>query len=260
VLALLSPAKKLDWTTEVVAPDPTRPQLLDHVRELLDVARPLKAGDLRRLMGISDELAALNHERFQALDLDAGPDLARPALLAFAGDVYVGLDAKTLSPDDLRWAQDHVAVLSGLYGFLRPLDLIMPYRLEMGTKLENPRGRDLYAFWRGAVVDRVNDAVAGHADPTLVNLASQEYFKAVDRKRLAPRIVTPVFQDVKGGKARSLFLFVKRARGAMARWMIARRAERVEDLKAFDGLGYSFVPEASTGDTWVFRRPQPPPP
>lgn len=259
ILALLSPAKKLDFERPVPTDTFTRPALIDDVRELLAVARRQSAADLKRLMDISDDLATLNHARFQVLDPEpAAPD-ARQALLAFAGDVYVGLDACSLSPDDLSWAQDHLAVLSGLYGYLRPLDLIQPYRLEMGTRLANPRGKDLYAFWKQRLADRVNAAVAGHADPTVVNLASDEYFSAVDTKRLTSRVVTPVFQDIKDGKARAVFLFVKRARGRMARWIVEHRIERAEDLKGFEEDGYRFVEDVSDAARWVFRRPQPPP-
>jgi hypothetical protein len=208
-------------------------------------------------MHLSDNLATSTWERFQQLSL--APEGGRPAALTFAGEVYQGLDAWSLSADDLAWAQDHLAILSGLYGLLRPLDRLQPYRLEMGTKLDNPRGKDLVSFWRAVVTRRVDALVAGHADPTVVNLASDEYFSAVDRKGLTARVVTPVFQDIKDGKARALFLFVKRARGAMARWIVEHRAERAEQLKEAAVHDYRFVPEASDDVRWVFRRPQPPP-
>lgn len=224
---------------------------------IAEVARGKSAAELAKLMDLSEDLATLTFERFQAFSLD--PEGGRPALLAFNGDVYQGLDAYTLSAADLGWAQDRLRILSGLYGLLRPLDRMHPYRLEMGSKLANPRGKDLATFWRGVLAPELDRAVAGHPDPTLVNLASDEYFGAIDRKRLAARVVTPVFQDVKDGKARSLFLFVKRARGRAARWLIEHRADRADALKDAELEGYRFDREASEPDRWVFRRPQPPP-
>lgn len=259
ILALLSPAKKLDFDRPLPTAAHTRPAFVEDTRALLAVARGQSVADLQRLMDLSDDLATLTHGRFQTLDPEPPAEEARPALLAFAGDVYVGLDAASLGEADLAWAQDHLRVLSGLYGLLRPLDLIQPYRLEMGTALPNPRGKDLYAFWKARLAPAVDAAVAGHPDPTVVNLASDEYFSAVDRRALKARVVTPVFQDIKDGKARAVFLFVKRARGRMARWIVDHRVERAEDLKRFDLDGYRFVAEASDTDRWVFRRPQPPP-
>lgn len=259
MLALLSPAKKLDFARPL--PEgvvPTDPLLARELAEVLAVARRLTVADLAEKMELSDALATSTHTRFQ--DFPATPEGGRPAILAFAGDVYQGLDASSLGAADLAWAQDHVAILSGLYGWLRPLDRIHPYRLEMGTKLENPRGRDLYAYWRPVLAARVEEAVTGHEDKTVVNLASDEYFSAVDRKSLRADVVTPVFQDVRDGKARSLFLFVKRARGAMARWIVQHRVERASALREAVVDGYRFDPDASDGARWVFRRPQPPPP
>jgi uncharacterized protein len=254
MLTLLSPAKKLDFESPLPAVASTTPELLDRARVVLGAARELSVKRLAELMDLSQDLAELTHERFQALDLDR--DDGRPALLAFAGDVYQGLQAKTLSTSDLLWAQDHVAILSGLYGLLRPLDRIQPYRLEMGSKLKNPRGRDLRAAWRDALAPAI-DRLAGEG--TVVNLASDEYFSAVDGGALEAAVVTPVFQDVKDGKARALFLFVKRARGAMTRWIVTHRVDRPEGLKDAEIDGYRFVAEASDEARWVFRRPQPPP-
>lgn len=251
MLTLLSPAKKLDFDSEIPAVAATRPVLLDRAKEVLAAARKQSKRDLAALMDLSDDLAALTHRRFTEMDLDA--DLGRPALLAFAGDVYQRLDAGSLPVADLAWAQDHVAILSGLYGLLRPLDRIQPYRLEMGSKLANPRGRDLYASWKDALAPEIDRRAGG----VVLNLASDEYFSAVDRKKLRARVVTPVFQDVKGGKARSLFLFVKRARGAMARWVIERRVDAPDALRDAVIDGYRFDAEASDGDRWVYRRPQP---
>ncbi len=258
MLALLSPAKKLDLARKIPEGiDPTTPPLLAEARALHAVAREKSKADWAKLMDLSDDLATSTWERFQAFD---AAEPGRPALLTFAGDVYVGADAARWSVEDLRWSQEHVVILSGLYGVLRPLDGMAPYRLEMGTRLSNPRGKDLYAWWKRILAPDLSARVAGHADPTIVNLASDEYFSAVDLKKLTPRVVTPVFHDVKDGKARSLFLFVKRARGAMVRWMVQHRVERAEELKAAQFDGYRFVPDASTDDRWVFERPQPPPP
>ncbi len=260
MLALLSPAKKLDLDTPPSTAHHSQPALLGHTEALLPVTKQLGKADLQQLMGISDALAELNHERFQALQTPFDADNARPAALTFAGEVYTALDAPSLSEADLLWSQDHVRILSGLYGMLRPLDLMQPYRLEMGTKLENPRGKNLYQFWRETLTPAVREALEGHEHPTVINLASNEYSKAVDLRGLGAPVITPKFQDVKGGKARTLFLFAKRARGWMARWMIEQRATDPEQLKAFDVGGYRYDPDASDDTTWVFRRPQPPPP
>ncbi|MEZ4237637.1 MAG: peroxide stress protein YaaA [Myxococcota bacterium] len=254
----MSPAKKLDDAKPVPTDRITEPRFVDDAAVLLERARALTRADLTKLMHVSDALATSTFERFQAMSF--APEGGRQAVLTFAGEVYQGLDATTLGAADLDWAQDHVAILSGLYGLLRPLDRMRPYRLEMGTKLANPGGKDLVSFWRERITPAIDAAVAGHEDPTVVNLASDEYFSAIDRKRLQARVVTPVFQDVKAGKARSLFLFVKRARGAMTRWLVEQRVERAEALKEAEVLGYRFVAEASEGDRWVFRRPQPPSP
>ncbi len=260
MLALLSPAKKLNLDHAFDATVVSQPDFLDDTRELVPVVQQLTAPDLQDLMGISEALATLNHDRFQAMDLPFTADNARPAALTFAGEVYTALDAWSLGKADLSWSQDHIRILSGLYGMVRPLDLIQPYRLEMGTKLANPRGKNLYAFWRETLTPELAKAVVDHVDPTIVNLASAEYSKAVDLKAIDAPVLTPVFQDVKDGKARTLFLFAKRARGWMARWMVEQRAEHPEDLKGFNVGGYRFDADASDDARWVFRRPQPPPP
>lgn len=260
MLTLLSPAKKLDLDSPLPTAVHTTSDFVGDTKKLLPVVKKLDADDLRALMDISDDLATLNRDRFQAMSLPFTPDNARPAALTFAGEVYVSLDAKTLSEADLLWAQDHLRILSGLYGLLRPLDLMQPYRLEMGTKLTNPRGKDLYAFWRSTLTPAVKAATVGHSDPTIVNLASTEYSKAVDLKKLGLPVITPVFQDVRDGRARVLFLFAKQARGAMARWIIEQRAETPDELKRFDERGYRYVPELSDEQSFVFQRPQPPSP
>lgn len=255
MLAVLSPAKKLDLTSPLPEVVPTRPQLLEHTAELLPTLHALTVEQVGALMSISPDLAQSSWRRFQ--DLEVSGAHGRPAILSFAGDVYQGLSPRTLSVADLNWAQDHVGTLSGLYGWLRPLDRMLPYRLEMGCGLKNPRGKDLYTFWRPVLAPTLDAAVAGHADPTILNLASDEYFSAVDTRRLQARVVTLAFQDVKNGQAKSLFLYVKRARGAAARWLIEHRADRAEALHDAVIDGYRFDPSASERDRWVFRRPHP---
>ena len=257
MLAVVSPAKKLDFTPPDGAPDHTVPGFLDDTAALVKVARKLSRTQVKSLMDLSDGLADLNHARFQAFSSDAEPEGAKQAVLAFSGDTYVGLDAGTLSRKDLAWAQDHLRILSGLYGVLRPLDLIQPYRLEMGRKLANPRGEDLYAFWGEKLANALDAAVASHKAKVIVNLASGEYFKAANRKAIHARVVTPVFKEVAAGQARVLGLFAKRARGMMARHIVVNRIENPEKLKAFTDGGYAYQAAQSSADEWVFTRPKP---
>ncbi len=258
MLVLLSPSKALDYDRPAPTQRHTRPELLDHTADLLKITRDLSVDDLRDLMHLSEDLATLNRDRFQSFELPFTPDNAKPAALVFDGDVYKGFDANSLSEADLLWAQDHVRILSGLYGVLRPLDLMQPYRLEMGTRLENARGKDLYAFWRDTLTPWIADDARRHPEPVIVNLASNEYSKAVRLKKLGVPVVTPRFEDEKDGKARVISFFAKKARGWMARWIVEHRATRAEQLEGFDTGGYTFVPEASTAEVPVFRRPQPP--
>lgn len=252
MLILLSPAKNLDWSDPPADLPRTEPALAKEAKALAAIARKLKSGDLKRLMELSDKLAELNHARFQALP-KADPATAKHAVLAFNGDVYQGLSAKTLTREDLHWAQAHLRILSGLYGVLRPLDAIQPYRLEMGVKLATPRGGDLYDWWG----PRIAKALNAEGSPLLLNLASDEYFSAVDRKALKGRVITPKFLDVKDGKARSVFMFVKRARGLMARFVIENRITQEADLARFDLGGYRLDTSASTPDAPIYSRPQP---
>lgn len=205
-------------------------------------------------MELSDTLAALNVARYGAWKTPFTAKNARPAVLAFNGDVYEGLEAGTLDRAGLDWAQDHLRILSGLYGVLRPLDLMQPYRLEMGTRLPNARGKDLYAFWQGRLAESLAEELAAHASPVLVNLASEEYFKAVPLKVLAHRVIQPVFQERKGTQWKVVSFHAKRARGLMARYAIEHRVDDPEALKAFDREGYAFAPASSDENTWVFRR------
>jgi uncharacterized protein len=258
MLTLLSPAKKLNMAPAETRVPITQPQLADDTHELAIVAKTQTAADLKRLMHISDKLAEMNFDRFQAFNLDNRSNSAKPAGLAFDGDVYWGLEADSLAADTLVYAQDHLRILSGLYGVLRPMDAIQPYRLEMGTKMANGRGKSLYEFWGARIADRLNEDLADHADTTVVNLASNEYFKAVDTKALGRTVIGAKFLNVKDGEARSLMYYAKHARGAMARWIMENRVDRADGLKDFNAGGYTLDASASTDEELVFSRPQPP--
>ena len=258
MLTLLSPAKKMNMTPTKTGVPITKPRLLDDIRELAIVAKTQTAEDLKRLMHISDNLATMNFERFQSFNLDNRSNTAKPAGLAFDGDVYWGLEAESLSKKTLSYAQDHLRILSGLYGVLRPMDAIQPYRLEMGTKMATKRGKSLYEFWGAGIADQLNKDLANHSDTTVVNLASNEYFKAVDSKALGRTVIAAKFLNLKDGKARSLMYYAKHARGSMARWIMENRVDRAEGLKDFDADGYTLDAKASTDSELVFSRPQPP--
>lgn len=257
MLAIISPAKKLDFESEPKTDSHTVPDLLDHTGTLVKKAKSLSRAKLKSMMGISDKLVDLNYERFKAFETPFHLGNARQAALSFAGDTYVGLDAPSLTEKDLSFAQDHLRILSGLYGLLRPLDLMQPYRLEMGTKFPVGRSSDLYEFWGSTITDHLNDALQGHSDPSIINLASNEYASVVKPSDLAGKMITPVFKEEKEGKARVLGLFAKRARGMMARYMIKKRLKTSAPLKKFDEGGYIFQPDQSDETTWVFSRPQP---
>lgn len=251
MLIVVSPAKKMDMDP-VEGVTPTRPSFQAEADELAGVARDLSAGDLQKLMKISDSLARLNADRFR----DFGAMDEKPAALAFAGDTYQGLEAASLDADEMAWAQDHLRILSGLYGVLRPLDAIQPYRLEMGSRLKNARGKTLYDYWG----DRISGALNAQADSVgtdvLVNCASQEYFGAVDPDALNLRVITPVFMENKAGTPKIVSFYAKRARGAMARFIIQRRLTDAEGIKEFDTGGYAYRADLSDGDSWVFVRDQ----
>jgi cytoplasmic iron level regulating protein YaaA (DUF328/UPF0246 family) len=250
MLIVISPAKKLDYTSSVKAPLSTQPELLDHSKELLQGLKALAPQDVSSLMSLSDKLGALNFERFQEWRTPFTEDNARPAVLAFKGDVYQGLDADNMSDEDLRWAQDHLRILSGLYGLLRPLDLMQAYRLEMGTKFANPRGANLYQFWGDIITAELNKTQTS----VLVNLASNEYFKSVHKKDIAARIITPVFMDKKNDSYKIISFYAKKARGLMSNYIIKNRITEVEQIKDFDTDGYSFNAALSEADQWVFVR------
>lgn len=259
MLTVISPAKRLDFSEKPVGLEATRPQYLSEAHKLVDRTRELSKGELKALMNLSDDLAGLNFERFKSFKKKANAVGTKPAVLSFAGDVYLGLDAASLSDEDLAFAQDHLRILSGLYGILRPMDLIQPYRLEMGRELSNPQGKNLYAFWGDKLAKSIDAAVKTHAHPVVINLASNEYFTAAKPAHIKVRIITPVFRDIKDGKARTLSFFAKKARGLMAREMITSRATSPDDLKAMNLEGYTFREDMSKGDNWVFARKQPPP-
>jgi cytoplasmic iron level regulating protein YaaA (DUF328/UPF0246 family) len=256
MLTIISPAKKLDSAPVSLALPVTQPVLLGDTEQLMKTTRLLKPKDLKDLMGISDKLADLNHARFQAFTTPFDQTNAKPAVLTFNGDVYLGLDAPSLDENELAWAQEHVSILSGLYGLLKPMDLMQAYRLEMGTRLKTARGKNLYAFWGDRVTNQLTAQLAEHTDNTVINLASKEYFKVVQPKRLPGAVVTPVFKEIKDGKARIISFFAKRARGLMTRFMVQERVDRPEGIKDFNGSGYRFNPALSTDDQWVFSRPR----
>ncbi|HEX6860601.1 MAG TPA: peroxide stress protein YaaA [Caulobacteraceae bacterium] len=256
MLMVISPAKSLNFEAAPRALPLTTPQLKDDIAELAQVTKKLRPRDLKRLMDISDDLAALNHERFQHFDPVMEDGLQ--AAIAFNGDVYAGLNARTLDKKSFEWAQNHLRILSGLYGVLRPADALQPYRLEMGVRLKTKRGKSLYDFWKLPLAATLNEAATGMKDPTLVNLASQEYFGAVDVKALRMPVVTCHFREEKDGESKVISFYAKKARGLMGRYAIDRRIDRAEKLKAFDVEGYAFRPALSTDTDWMFTRPQPP--
>ena len=255
MLAILSPAKTLDFDSPLTTDQHSAPEFTKESKALIKTLRQLEPSDIGSLMGISDKLATLNHDRYahwSAKFDDASG--ARASLLAFKGDVYLGLDAQTLSKRDFTWAQKRLRVLSGLYGLLRPLDRIHPYRLEMGTALRNTAGKDLYEFWGGKVTQALNEALSGQRSKVLINLASNEYYKVVQAQNIDGRIVTINFKEWRRDAYRFVSFSAKKARGLMARYMIDKRAEKADDLKAFDVEGYAFNEELSSRDEWIFTR------
>ena len=257
MLVVISPAKRLDWSEQLV--QTTNPEMQDDAVRLAKTARNLTLTKLKALMDLSDDLARLNRDRFQAF-ADAPPaEITRPALFAFAGDTYQGLDAGTLDADAIDYAQTHLRILSGLYGLLRPRDAIQPYRLEMGSRLKTRRGQSLYDYWRTDLAKALNAQAEAVGADMLVNCASQEYFGAVPQSALRLRVVTPVFMEDKGSGPKIVSFFAKRARGAMARHVVQRRVTDVDGLKAFDAGGYGFRDDLSDADRLVFVRDYPAP-
>ncbi|MCG7572441.1 peroxide stress protein YaaA [Phaeobacter sp. CNT1-3] len=249
MLITVSPAKKMDMTP-VEGVETTSMRFPDRAAELAGVARDLSVADLMKLMKISESLGKLNADRFA----NYGSQETKAAALAFAGDTYQGLEASTLDAEEITWAQDHFRILSGLYGLLRPLDAIEPYRLEMGSRLKNPRGKNLYEYWGSDIAEALNEEAAALDTDTLINCASQEYFGAVDLKALKPQVITPVFMEEKAGVPKIVSFYAKRARGAMARFIIQNRLVDPEGIKDFDTGGYQFQPAMTEGNNWVFLR------
>jgi len=254
MLAVVSPAKNLDYESDLPELNATQPRLLDNAEELVEVCRQLSPQQLGSLMKISDKLAGLNAARFQEWQRPFNEDNARPAMFAFNGDVYTGLDAASLNSEAIDTAQKQLRILSGLYGVLRPLDLMQPYRLEMGTKLDNPKGKNLYEYWGDTITQTLNDDLAELGSSTLVNLASNEYFSAVKPKELNADVITPVFKDEKNGQYKVISFYAKKARGLMARFILNQKPKSVSDLKEFDANGYSFNEAMSSDKQLVFCR------
>lgn len=254
MLILISPAKTLDYQSPLATTRFTLPELLDHSQQLIHEARKLSAPQIKKLMNISDKLADLNATRFHDWQPNFTPENARQAILAFKGDVYTGLQAATFSEEDFDFAQQHLRMLSGLYGVLRPLDLMQPYRLEMGIRLENVKGKDLYQFWGDVITHKLNEVIETQGIRFVINLASDEYFKSVKPKKLNAELIKPVFLDEKNGKFKVISFYAKKARGLMSRFIIDNRLTEPEQLKDFNREGYFFDEEASANGELVFKR------
>lgn len=253
MIYLLSPAKTLDYDSEIPSLRGTMPRFLDRSSELVDVMRGMSAADIEKLMGISAKLADLNVGRFREWKPDYGKAEARQAIFAFKGGVYQGLAVEDWGKEDFAEAQKSLRILSGLYGVLRPLDLMMPYRLEMGKKVENPQGANLYQFWGSQLTESLNQELKGSTD-AVVNLASNEYFSAIKAKQLVAPVLTPVFKDWKNGKLKVISFYAKKARGQMAAWAIRNKLTKPADLQRFTGGGYAYEPELSDEAQYVFTR------
>ncbi len=254
MLVVLSPAKNLDYESPLPTADFSQPRMLDQAQQLVDVAKQLTPADLSQLMHISDKLAGLNTARFQSWQQPFTADNARPAMYAFAGDVYTGLAAEKFCSQAIYYAQEHLRILSGLYGVLRPLDLMQPYRLEMGTSLVTEQGKNLYEFWGSQITEQLNKDLAAIGSEVLVNLASNEYFSSVKTRHLKAQVITPVFKDEKNGQFKVISFWAKKARGAMARYIINEQVSSVGALQQFNSGGYRFEPNQSTATELVFCR------
>ncbi len=254
MLLVVSPAKNLDYDSPLATEQFSQPELLEHSQLLIKQCKKLTPADISSLMGISDKLAGLNAARFGEWATPFTQENARQAILAFNGDVYTGLDAKSFSEKDFAFAQQHMRILSGLYGLLKPLDLMQAYRLEMGKKLDNDRGSNLYQFWGDIITEHLNAAIEAQGDKVLINLASNEYFKSVKKKSLKAEVITPAFKDWKNGQYKMISFFAKKARGLMARYIIENQITDVEQLKGFDVAGYQYSTELSKANDWVFTR------
>lgn len=258
MLALISPAKTLDYESALPTDEHTLPRLLEHSQELIDFCRKLSASEIASLMSVSEKIAQLNTARFQDWTPEFTFGNARQAIFAFKGDVYTGLDAYSLKHNNLNFAQQHLRMLSGLYGLLRPLDLMMPYRLEMGTKLQNSRGHNLYEFWGDLITQQINQELTEHQHNYLINLASDEYYKAVQENKIQAAIIKPIFLDQKNGKYKVISFYAKKARGLMARFIIENQLTKPEDLKAFNSEGYYLDTVNSSAKELIFKRDEQP--
>ena len=254
MLLLISPAKTLDFETAPQTTVATQPDFLDHSQALIDELRQLSPPQVAELMGISAKLGDLNFGRFLNWHTPFTPENAKQAVLAFKGDVYTGMQAETFGKGDFTFAQKHLRILSGLYGLLRPLDLIQPYRLEMGTSFANARGKNLYQFWGDIITDRINEELAALKSKVVVNLASNEYYQAVNTRRLNAEVITPVFKDRKNGQYKIISFFAKKARGMMSAYIIRERLKKPEDIKGFTTGGYAYSEAMSSPKEWVFTR------
>lgn len=254
MLALISPAKTLDYESALPTDEHTLPRLLEHSQELIDFCRKLSASEIASLMSVSEKIAQLNTARFQDWTPEFNFGNARQAIFAFKGDVYTGLDAYSLKHNNLNFAQQHLRMLSGLYGLLRPLDLMMPYRLEMGTKLQNSRGHNLYEFWGDLITQQINQELTEHQHNYLINLASDEYYKVVQENKIQAAIIKPIFLDQKNGKYKIISFYAKKARGLMARFIIENQLTQPEDLKAFNNEGYYLDTVNSSAKELIFKR------
>ena len=259
MLITLSPSKGQDFETAVPSNIATIPDQLEDSQLLINEAKKLDVKDVRELMDVSENISILNVERFNTWQIPFTTENAKPALFAFKGDVYSGIQKEKYTDDDLAYAQEHLRILSGLYGALRPMDLIQPYRLEMKTKLANPRGDNLYKFWDERITDKLNEVLENQEEKVLVNLASNEYFKSVKPKKLNAKLLNINFKETKGDKTRVIAIFAKRARGMMTDFILRNRIEHAEDIKDFGAGGYAFSSQESTDNNWVFTRMQPPP-
>ena len=254
MLLLISPAKTLDFDTPAPTADFTQADFLKQSKQLIRELRALAPHDISQLMSISDKLGTLNFDRFAQWKTPFKPGNAKQALFAFQGDVYTGMQAETFSVDDIQFAQQHLRILSGLYGLLRPLDLMQAYRLEMGTSFTNSRGKNLYEFWGDSITKALNKQLTQLDSRVIINLASHEYFSAVKPKLLKAEIITPIFKDKKNGEYKIISFFAKKARGMMSAYIIQNRITEPETIKRFSVAGYGFVPELSREREWVFTR------
>tara|TARA_R110002124_G_scaffold233406_1_gene398784 strand:+ start:169011 stop:169787 length:777 start_codon:yes stop_codon:yes gene_type:complete len=256
MLAIVSPAKKLNFTDDFQSTPVSQPIFMDEIQSLIAIMKTKSQADLMQLMHISENLATLNHSRFQNFADQFDVETARQAVYLFQGDTYVGLQAENFSAEELDYAQQHFAILSGLYGLLRPLDMMQPYRLEMGTKLANGHGEDLYSFWRGKLTSYIETALKTHKNPYIINLASAEYIKAINAKSFGDKFITCHFKEDRGGQLKTIGLMAKRARGAMARYIVQNKIDTPEGLKSFTTDGYAYTPELSDPTNLHFVRVQ----